>query len=151
MTKPHRISHEFVEFIPEQLVQGVLYISIPYATAQHLCLCGCGHTVVTPLSPRDWRVTFDGETVSLWPSIGNWSFDCQSHYWIERNRICWSRGFTPAKIAEVRARDRAAKESAAASGDDEGTRALHEAQSRNGSSQVRGLRHLLRGRKRRRA
>jgi hypothetical protein len=113
MTRPERISHEFVEFIPEELVQGVLYLSIPYATAQHLCLCGCEHAVVTPFRPGDWRLIFDGETVTLWPSIGNWSFDCQSHYWIERNRVRWSAKLSPEKIAEIRARDRDAKERAA--------------------------------------
>jgi hypothetical protein len=104
MTRRAEIRHEFVEFIPEQLEEGVLYISIPYATAQHLCLCGCSYTVVTPLSLKRWRLTFDGETVSLWPSIGNWSFDCQSHYWIERNQVRWSRRFSQREIEEVWAR-----------------------------------------------
>ena len=148
MTRPNRISHEFVEFIPEQLAEGVLYISIPYATAQHLCLCGCGNTVVTPLGPNDWRVTFDGETVSLWPSIGNWSFDCQSHYWIERNRIRWSRRFTVTEIAEVRARDRAAKEFAAPPQDGEDMREPQDVVGDRDSSVARGLGRLLRGRKR---
>jgi hypothetical protein len=150
VTKPGRISHEFVEFVPEKLVEGVLYISISYATAQHLCLCGCGHTVVTPLSPTDWRLTFNGETVSLWPSIGNWSFACQSHYWIEHNRVRWSRGFTPAEIAEVRARDRTAKDSFAASSDGEEMSAADEMETSDTSSPATGLRHLLRGWKRRR-
>jgi hypothetical protein len=50
-------------------------------------VCGCGNEVVTPLSPTDWKLTFDGKTVSLYPSIGNWNFECQSHYWIKKNRI----------------------------------------------------------------
>jgi len=33
---------EFVEYIPNMLEIGVLYISIPYQTASHLCACGCG-------------------------------------------------------------------------------------------------------------
>ncbi len=75
------VRHKFVDVVPGQLERETLYVSIPFATAAHLCLCGCGHEVVTPLSPTDWRLIFDGATVSLEPSIGNWSYPCQSHYW----------------------------------------------------------------------
>ena len=84
-----KLSHNFVRSVPEALEQGVLYVSIEYATAIHRCCCGCGKEVVTPLSPRDWKLTFDGETVSLHPSIGNWSFPCRSHYWIKQDRVEW--------------------------------------------------------------
>jgi len=47
------LKHEFVEFIPEDLEQGTLYISIRYKTGTHLCCCGCGNIVVTPFSPTD--------------------------------------------------------------------------------------------------
>ena len=80
---------EFVEFIPENLKPGVLYISIEYSTASHLCPCGCGQKVITPIRPDQWTLTWDGETVSLSPSIGNWGFSCKSHYWIRENRIIW--------------------------------------------------------------
>jgi hypothetical protein len=82
-----KIQHRFVECIPDSVDSGVLYISISYATAIHLCVCGCGKEVVTPFTPTDWKLIFDGETVSLTPSIGNWSFPCRSHYFIKRNRI----------------------------------------------------------------
>lgn len=32
----------FVEFIPENLDYGKIYISDTYRTATHLCACGCG-------------------------------------------------------------------------------------------------------------
>ena len=64
------LTHEFVEFVPDELKERTLYGSIPYKTVVHLCCCGCGREVVTPLSPTDWQLTFDGETVSLHPSIG---------------------------------------------------------------------------------
>jgi hypothetical protein len=32
---------------------------------------------------------FDGETVSLSPSIGNFEFSCQSHYFIRKNLVVW--------------------------------------------------------------
>ena len=83
------LTHEFVHYIPEDLSDGVLYVSIPFVTAVHLCCCGCGNQVVTPLNPREWCLTFNGESVSLNPSIGNWGLECQSHYLIRRNQVVW--------------------------------------------------------------
>lgn len=99
------IAHEFVEFIPAELADAVLYISIPYATAVHKCACGCGNKVVTPITPADWQLMFDGESVSLRPSIGNWQFPCRSHYWIKSDEISWSRTWTDEEIAAGRERD----------------------------------------------
>jgi hypothetical protein len=84
------LQHRFVEFMPETLEEGVLYVSMEYCTAIHNCVCGCGNKVVTPISPTDWQLQFNGKSVSLKPSIGNWSFDCQSHYWITNNKVSWA-------------------------------------------------------------
>ena len=107
--KRRTIRPEFVELIPDDVQEGVLYISVPFATATHKCPCGCGEIVVTPIKPTDWTVTWDGETVSLDPSIGNWSLPCQSHYWIYKNRIIWSRRWGLSEIAAGRAKDKRAK------------------------------------------
>lgn len=106
MTRIDQLTPEFVEYIPERPAPGVLYVSRRYATALHLCCCGCGSEVVTPLNPAKWRLTGDGVTVSLFPSIGNWSLPCQSHYWITGNRIRWAAAMAPDMIAAVKARDR---------------------------------------------
>ena len=98
-----RLMHEFVDFIPDKLEDGVLYVCIQFATVVHRCCCGCGREVVTPLSPTDWTLIFDGRSISLDPSIGNWSFSCQSHYWIRRNRVIWDRRWSKEEIDEVRA------------------------------------------------
>lgn len=92
------LRHKFVEVIPDHIEDGVLYISMRYCTAIHKCVCGCGNEVVTPLSPTDWKLTFDGKTVSLYPSIGNWNFDCQSHYWIKKSIIEHANGWTQREI-----------------------------------------------------
>lgn len=84
------LQHRFVEFIPERLDDGILYVSMEYRTVSHLCCCGCRSEVVTPLGPTDWRLIFDGKCVSLEPSIGSWSLPCRSHYWIRRNRVVWA-------------------------------------------------------------
>ena len=109
MTRRTTVRHEFVDHFPEVPEEGVIYVSVPFATATHRCCCGCGQEVITPLSPTDWRLTFDGESVSLAPSIGNWSFPCQSHYWIRRNRVEWARRFTAQQVRTVREADRVAK------------------------------------------
>jgi hypothetical protein len=69
----------FVKYIPEELEEGYLYISMEYATASHLCACGCGETVVTPIFPKLWQLYYNGKEISLTPSIGNYEFPCQSH------------------------------------------------------------------------
>ncbi len=103
------IRPEFVDYVPEDLREGVLYISIRYASATHKCACGCGELVVTPIKPTDWTLKWNGAAVSLSPSIGNWSFHCQSHYWIIENRIVWSRKWSSREITIGRERDRKAK------------------------------------------
>lgn len=109
MKRPLKIKHEFVEFIPKERKDGVLYVSIPYATAVHNCFCGCNLKVVTPISPVGWQLTYDGETVSLTPSIGNWSFPCRSHYIIRRDTVLWAGDMTQEEIEWDRHRDKAAR------------------------------------------
>lgn len=87
MIKHLQLTHRFVRSIPKDLEPGVLYLSMEYATAIHSCCCGCGNQVVTPISPTDWQMYFDGNSVSLTPSIGNWSFPCRSHYFIKKGKI----------------------------------------------------------------
>ncbi|HOW59081.1 MAG TPA: DUF6527 family protein [Candidatus Omnitrophota bacterium] len=99
------LSHEFVEFIPNELKERTLYISYTYCTVLHKCCCGCGREVVTPLSPAGWKLIFDGKTVSLYPSIGNWNLPCQSHYSITNNRVVWAPKWTQKQNANDRARE----------------------------------------------
>lgn len=103
--KASAIRPEFVEFIPKLLEPGVLYVSEKYRTASHLCACGCGEKVVTPLSSADWHLSMDGGKVSLHPSIGNWNYACRSHYWIRRNGISWAGSMSKGQIERVQARD----------------------------------------------
>lgn len=105
MTHEVTYKHEFVEFIPQELDDAVVYVSIEYATASHRCMCGCGSKIVTPLSPNGWAITFDGDTVSLKPSIGNWSFPCQSHYWLRQGRVERARRWTRSEIEAGRELD----------------------------------------------
>lgn len=104
------LAYYFVKSIPEKLEERTLYVSMDYATVTHKCCCGCGREVVTPLSPTDWKLTYDGVSISLLPSIGNWGFDCKSHYWIVRNTVKWADQWSTEQIAAGRAHDRRAKQ-----------------------------------------
>jgi len=69
-----------------------------------------GEQVITPFTPTDWKLTFDGETVSLWPSIGNWNFSCRSHYIIRHSRIVSADPWDDDHIRWGRRRDKKKKE-----------------------------------------
>jgi Family of unknown function (DUF6527) len=103
-----RLEPCFVSLLPDQLDNGKLYVSVEFASVIHLCCCGCGRQVVTPLSPTGWNLWFDGDSISLAPSIGNWNFPCESHYVITENRVMWdehwseTRGSTKRKFAPNR-------------------------------------------------
>lgn len=106
----HRsLEHRFVGHAPQPLEPGVLYISMEFATAMHLCCCGCSREVVTPFSPTDWKLIFDGETVSLTPSVGNWNFPCRSHYIIRRNGVIEAESWTDEMVQAEQRRDKTAK------------------------------------------
>ena len=108
--KQARFSHQFVEYIPEQIAEGILYVSMNYAVASHRCACGCGREVVTPISPIDWQLRFDGEAITLEPSIGNWNFPCRSHYFIRGGIVRWASDMSQEAIELGRERDRRTKE-----------------------------------------
>lgn len=106
---------DFVEFIPESLKEGVIYISQRYGTATHRCCCGCGQEVVTPIGPTSWSLQIKDGTVTLYPSIGNWSLPCRSHYWIRNGRVEWAGAMTKqdiqrGRVADKRMRDKYFKE-----------------------------------------
>lgn len=94
------LRHIFIDTIPDDLEEGVLYISLRFRVVIHSCCCGCKNKVVTPLSPVRWKMTFDGKNISLSPSIGNWNFDCQSHYWIEDSKVILANKWTIDEISD---------------------------------------------------
>lgn len=99
-----------VEFIPKTLEDGVLYISKKFRTASHLCCCGCGTKIVTPLRETEYVLAELGDLVSLTPSIGNWNHPCQSHYWIRDNQVVWAGPMSKTEIRRGRAHDDALKD-----------------------------------------
>ncbi|QVK20761.1 hypothetical protein KHQ82_00015 [Mycoplasmatota bacterium] len=81
------IKHYFVEYIPpfDSIDENTVYTSLEFNVSVHRCACGCGRKVTLPIAPDEWQIFYDGETVSLYPSIGNWDYPCRSHYFITDN------------------------------------------------------------------
>lgn len=109
MMRYRQLGHEFVRHIPVNIEPGILYVSMEFATAAHRCCCGCGEEIITPFTPTDWKMTFDGESVSLAPSIGNWNLACRSHYVIRGGEVLEAGPWSEPQIAAERLRDRMAK------------------------------------------
>ena len=85
------ITAKFVQSIPIELEEGILYISDKYRTATHLCACGCKGKTVTPLGIDGWIMTNADGVITLRPSIGNWAGEVpyHAHYHITNNTIEW--------------------------------------------------------------
>ena len=75
---------------------------VQYEAAVHLCACGCGLKVSTPLGPTEWSFRDSLEGPSLEPSIGNWEFPCRSHYWIQDGQVTWSVDWTREQVQDGR-------------------------------------------------
>lgn len=89
---------ERVEFIPRQLEPGILYVAEEFEVAVHLCACGCGNKVTTPLGPAEWRFSEKNGLPSLSPSIGNWQLPCRTHYVIANGRIRWAGNWSDTHV-----------------------------------------------------
>ena len=74
-----KIRLQRVDYMPKELEPGVLYVSEEFDAAAHLCPCGCGSKIRTPLGPTDWALEENDNGPTLHPSIGNWQLPCQSH------------------------------------------------------------------------
>lgn len=100
--RTERFTLQRVHYMPKALEPGILYVSEQFGTAAHLCACGCGAKIRTPLGPTEWKVAESAAGPSLWPSIGNWQQPCQSHYIIAHGGVRWAEKWTPEQIAAGR-------------------------------------------------
>lgn len=100
-----KIRLEHVQYMPKVLEVGTMYVSMEFGTAAHLCACGCGEKIRTPIGPAEWRVEETSTGPTLLPSVGNWQQSCQSHYIIWRGEIQWEGQWTEKQIAVGRIRE----------------------------------------------
>ena len=91
--------------MPKDLSPGVLYVSEEFGAAAHLCACGCGAKVRTPLGPTEWSLEVTDGRPTLRPSVGNWQLACQSHYLITGGEVVWAKRWTAEQIADGRRRE----------------------------------------------
>lgn len=91
-----------VQYMPSQLSDGILYVSSEYAVAGHLCACGCGAKVITPLGPAEWTYSERNGRPTLYPSVGNWQLPCRSHYFITEGQIQWAGQWSDTQVAAGR-------------------------------------------------
>ena len=98
----NKIVLQNVKYLPRELSSGILYVSNQYAVAGHLCACGCGNKVITPLGPTEWKLSEYGGVPTVYPSIGNWQLPCRSHYFITSGQIQWAPQWSDAQIAAGR-------------------------------------------------
>jgi len=92
--KTTNIRLQKVNYMPNTFDQGVLYVSHKYQIAGHLCACGCGEKVWTPLGHTDWSVKMSKNGPSMRPSIGNGQLNCKSHYIIRNGSVLWCKTIT---------------------------------------------------------
>lgn len=105
MPKVDRLRLERVHYMPKVLEPGVLYASEEFGAAAHLCACGCGAKIRTPLGPTEWTLEETSEGPSLTPSMGNWQQPCRSHYWIWQGEVEWHGDWTEAQVQAGRRRE----------------------------------------------
>ena len=98
---------KFVDHLPDILEEGILYISESFNISGHKCCCGCKEDVFLKLGPAKWHLKKNAQqSVSLSPSVGNWNYACQSHYWIRNNNIIEAGSMTDDEIEFVQNRDK---------------------------------------------
>ncbi len=99
-----------VHSMPRELEPGVLYAAEHYGAAAHLCACGCGSKIRTPLGPTEWSLEETPTGPTLRPSVGNWQKPCRSHYVIHAGNVHWAADWSDAQVAAGRHREEARRE-----------------------------------------
>jgi N6-adenosine-specific RNA methylase IME4 len=105
--KTEHFELQSVHYMPKLLEAGILYVSEEFHTAAHICACGCGQKVRTPLGPTEWTVRNDARGPTLHPSVGNWQLPCKSHYLITNGNVQWSNQWTDKQIHAGRQKEHA--------------------------------------------
>ncbi|WEX08943.1 DUF6527 family protein [Chelativorans sp. AA-79] len=90
----------WVERIPTQMQEGVVYHTEEFELAGLLCACGCGHRI-TLLVPDSHQVWNEGGYATIRPSVGVFDAPCKAHYVITAGNVQWLPAFTSAQAANI--------------------------------------------------
>ena len=101
------IKLEAVHYMPKVLTPGILYYSAEFDSAAHICACGCGSKIRTPIGPTEWSIKNTPEGPTLRPSVGNWQKPCKSHYLITNGKIQWASRWSNDQIIQGRSEEQA--------------------------------------------
>jgi hypothetical protein len=52
-----------------------------------MCACERGQEVWMKIRPDRHHLTWNGESVSITPSVGNGRLRCRAHYWMHRSQV----------------------------------------------------------------
>ena len=92
--KINKFKVEFVDKVPLNLKNGILYVCLSCNVIVHRCACGCGEKTVTPIDKKyGWIMKYDGQSITLRPSIGNFNIPFRSHYYITDNNVEWLENY----------------------------------------------------------
>ena len=83
---------KYMDELPQDCEQGILYVSRKFGISTHSCPCGCGHKVVLNFKPEwsdGWDLIEEESFVTFRPSILNAGMPCRSHYFITHNTVEW--------------------------------------------------------------
>ncbi len=78
---------KYVDYIPVEREEGILYLCQEYHVSCHRCPCGCGKDVI--LDHNRWEYSILSDTITVRPSVWSFNLPCKSHYFITNNQIEW--------------------------------------------------------------
>ena len=77
--KQSALTHQFVHYIPADLAEGILYVSLTYNTAVHRCACGCGEQGRHPHHPSRLAALLRRRGSITHPVDRELGLPCRSH------------------------------------------------------------------------
>lgn len=97
-----RFATKNVDLMPDVFEPGIVYFSAEFEIAIHLCACGCGAKISTPIGAAEWSIHETTTGPTLYPSIGNWQLPCRSHYFIRSGEVVWAPRWSHGEVVAGR-------------------------------------------------
>jgi hypothetical protein len=100
LRRRHRLgtiySVQSTEEVPDKIGKAVYLVGLPKTKwVVFSCPCGCGEKLSVNLMYSiypHWQLRLEKGTISLRPSVWIDNKGCNSHFWIDKNRVIWVYG-----------------------------------------------------------